>query len=258
MIKHHRYISILLITHNEESNLQKYWTWLDQCKNINEIIVVDEKSSDKTTEILKKLETKKIKVKIFERGLEDNFSNQRNFGIEKTTNNWVLWLDADEKPSKSLIRFLNHIDNLQYKNYAFKRNDIFLGYELKHGENTSQYFLRFFNKKYGRFAGAVHEIWQSPKEVKNKKIHIHHYPHQTLKTFIKKLNFYSDIRAQELFDQNQKSNLFQIIFYPLGKFIQDYFFKLGFLDGTPGIIMALGMSFHSFLVRAKLWQLSHQ
>jgi len=258
MIKKRKHISILLLTHNEEKNLLKYWTWLDKSKRINEIIVIDDNSDDKTIEILKKLETKKIKVKIFERGLENNFSNQRNFGIEKTTNNLVLWLDADEKPSNSLIRFLNHIDNLQYKNYAFKRNDIFISNELKHGENASQYFLRFFNKKYGCFTGAVHEIWQSPKEIENKKIHIHHYPHQSLKSFIKKINFYSDIRAQELYDQNQKSSLFQIFFYPLGKFIQNYFFKLGFLDSTPGIIMALGMSFHSFLVRAKLWQLSHQ
>ena len=258
MIKKHHHISILLLTKNEEKNLSKYWTWLDKAKRVNEIIVVDDNSDDKTIEILKNLESKKIKVKIFERGLNNNFSDQRNFGITKTTNNWVLWLDADEKPSTNLIRFLNHIDNLQYKNYAFKRNDVFIGHELKHGENANQYFTRFFNKKYGRFTGTVHEVWQSPKEIELKKIHIHHYPHQSLKGFIKKLNFYSDLRAQELFDQNQKSNLFQIIFYPLAKFIQNYFFKLGFLDATPGIIMALGMSFHSFLVRSKLWHLSHQ
>jgi len=254
----HKHISILLLTHNEELNIQKYWTWLGKCKKINEIIVIDDNSTDKTTEILKKLETEKIKVKIFEKELKNNFAEQRNFGITKTTNNWILWLDADEKPNRNLIRFLNHIDKLQYKNYAFKRNDIFIGNELKHGENANQYFLRFFNKKYGCFTGAVHEIWQSPKEIENKKLHIHHYPHQSLKSFIKKINFYSDIRAQELYDQNQKSNLFQIILYPLGKFIQDYFFKFGFLDGTPGIIMTLGMSFHSFLVRSKLWHLSHQ
>jgi len=255
MIKH-RHISVLLLTHNEEKNLSKYWTWLDKCKRINEIIVIDDNSIDQTQEILKKLETKRIKVKIFERGLNNNFSNQRNFGITKSKNNWILSLDSDEKPNKGLIRFLNHIDNLKYENYAFKRNDFFINNELKHGENANQHFVRFFNKKYGRFTGAVHEIWQSPKTISCQKIHIHHYPHSSLKGFIKKLNFYSDIRSQELFDQNQKSSLFQIIFYPLAKFIQDYFFKLGFLDGTPGIIMAIGMSFHSFLVRAKLWHLS--
>ena len=251
-------ISILLITRNEEGNIQKYWTWLDRCKTINEIILVDDNSTDKTVELVKKLENNRIKVKVFNRGLDNNFSQQRNFGINKTTNDWILWLDADEKPNKNLIRFLNHIDNLEYYNYAFKRHDVFLGHELNHGETAHQYFLRFFNKKHGRFAGAVHEVWQTPEEVKRKSVHIHHYPHQTLKSFIQKLNFYSDIRAQELYDQNVKSNIFQIIFYPLGKFLQDYFLKLGILDSTPGIIIALGMSFHTFLVRAKLWHLSHR
>lgn len=253
-------ISLILIIKNEEKNLTKYWTWLDRCKTIKEIIVVNDFSTDKSVEFIKTLASKKRVVKIFDRGLGNNFAEQRNFAISKTSHNWILWLDADEKPSSKLIRFLNHINDqkLKYKNYAFKRNDIFLGHELNHGETANQYFLRFFNKKFGCFVGNVHEIWQSPKETKYEKIHIHHYSHLTLKSFIQKLNFYSDIRAQELFDQNVPTGLFQIIYYPKGKFLQDYFLKLGFLDGTPGIIMALGMSFYSFLVRAKLWHLQQK
>jgi hypothetical protein len=72
---------------------------------------------------------------------------------------------------------------------------------------------------------------------------------------MEKINFYSDIRAHELFQQKIHTNLFQIVFYPLGKFLYNYIVRLGFLDSTPGIIMALSMSFHSFLVRAKLWHL---
>ena len=137
MIKRH--ISVLLLTHNEEKNLLKYWTWLDKAKRINEIVVIDDNSDDKTVEILKKLESKKIKVKIYVRGLNNNFSDQRNFGITKTTNNWIFWLDADEKPSTGLIRFLNHIGNLQYKNYAFKRNDVFINHK-KFVESIKNYY----------------------------------------------------------------------------------------------------------------------
>lgn len=258
MIKKHRQFSVLLITKNEEKAIQKYWNWISKCKNLNEIIAIDDNSTDNTVAFLKKLESKRIKIKIYNRDLNNDFSKQRNFAVNKASNDWILWLDADEKPSKKLIHFLNHIEKLEYKNYSFKRRDIFIGNELKHGENAKQYFLRFFNKKYGRFTGTVHEVWQSQEDIKQLKTHIRHYPHQSLKSFIKKINFYSDIRAQELYDQNIKSNLWQIIFYPLAKFIQNYIFNLGFLDGTPGIVMAISMSFHSFLVRAKLWHLSNR
>jgi glycosyltransferase involved in cell wall biosynthesis len=250
-------ISILLIARNEEENVKKYLNWLNQCPIINEVIVVDDNSTDDTIKILKSLKPKNCNIKIFSRGLEGNFSAQRQFGISKSTNNLIFWLDPDEEPSAKLIEFLNHIDTNQSVNYAFRRTDVFIGHQLKHGETGSQYFLRLFNKTSGRFVGAVHEVWTSPSPVQNQNLEILHYPHLTLERFLEKINFYTDIRAQELFTSKVQTNLFQIIFYPLVKFIQNYFFRLGFLDGTPGIISALGMSFHSFLVRSKLWCLQN-
>jgi len=248
-------ISLLLCTKNEEENISKNFDWLTSCKTINEIIVVDDDSTDNTVKLLEQLESKDIKVKIFNRGLDGNFSDQRNFGISKSTNDFVLWLDADETPSTKLIGFLNNIDTHQYDNVSFKRDDVFIGHKLKHGETANLKFVRLFNKKYGKFVGAVHEIWQSNKNITDKNLIINHYSHQTLKSFIQKINFYTDIRAKELFDQKTPVSLIHIILYPIGKFINNYFFKLGFLDSTAGIVMALSMSFHSFLVRAKLWHL---
>lgn len=252
-------ITLLLITKNEEENIKKNFDWLEECKSINEIIVVDDNSTDSTKNVLEKLESKERKVKVFSRGLDNNFSSQRSFGLEKTTNNWILWLDADEKPIDDFILFLNDIDLSQYKKaFAFKRVDIFLGHQLNHGETANQHFTRLFNKNHGQFINSVHEIWHSTQPVIDKDLVIYHYSHPTLKSFIQKINFYTEIRAQELLNQKVKTNLFEIIFYPLVKFFQNYFIRLGFLDSTPGIIMALSMSLHSFLVRAKLWQLQQQ
>lgn len=248
-------LSLLLLTHNESENIKKNFKWLNKCKTINEIIVVDDNSADDTKEELKKLSNKNRTIQIFSRGLDGDFSVQRAFGISQAKNNLIFWLDADEYPSNKLIQFLNHIDKHRCNSYAFKRQDNFLGKELKHGETVSQSFIRLFNKKKGSFIGKVHERWASTTPPIRKNLLIFHYSHQTLQSFIQKINFYSDIRAQELFHQKIRPSLFQIILYPLGKFIQDYFFELGFLDSTPGIILALGMSFHSFLVRAKLWHL---
>jgi glycosyltransferase involved in cell wall biosynthesis len=250
-------ITLLLLTHNEQENIRKNFDWLDKCPSINEIVAVDDNSEDKTVEAVKKLQSKSLLIKIFSRGLDNNFSAQRQFGISKSINDWILWLDADETPENDFFEFINHIDRNKYYNFAFRRHDIFLGHQLKYGETSSQYFLRLFNKNHGKFVGHVHEVWQSDQPVFHSDAYINHNSHSTLKSFFTKINFYSDIRAQELKNSGIKTNLFQIICYPKVKFFQNYIFRLGFLDGTPGIILALGMSFHSFLVRAKLWHLSN-
>ena len=251
-------LSLLLLTHNESKNLEENFNWVKNCKTIKEIIIIDDNSTDNTQEIAKKLESAHRIVKIYSHNLGNDFASQRNFGISKTSYNWVLTIDADEKPTKKLIRFLNHFDKNRYKSYSFKRQDIFLGHQLDHGENAFLNFTRLFNKKYGKFVGQVHENWQTNKETKHTKLVIQHLSHQTIKSCIQKINFYTDIRAQEMYSQKKRTNIFQIIFFPIGKFIDNYIIKLGFLDGTPGIIMALCMSFHVFLNKAKLWHLYRQ
>ena len=82
---------------------------------------------------------------------------------------------------------------------------------------------------------------------------INHYPHQTLKEFIEYINHYSSLRAEELYNQGKKVNVFEIVVWPLGKFVYNYFINLGFLDGPQGFVYAFMMSFHSFLARAKLY-----
>lgn len=254
----HNHLSLLLLTKNESKNLLDNFKWLKTCKAIREIIVVDDNSTDNTLEVIKKFETNRLNVKVFTRSLDGDFASQRNFGISQSKYNWILSLDADEKPTKKLIRFLNHFDKHQYKAYSFKRQDIFLGKILSHGENSFLNFTRLFNKQYGKFVGQVHEVWKTSKNIKKTELIIRHYSHQTIKSCIQKINFYTDIRSREMYSQRIHTNMFQIIFFPIGKFIEDYFFKLGFLDGTPGIIMALCMSFHVFLNKAKLWHLYKQ
>lgn len=246
-------ITLTLLTHNEEEKIN--FDWLKDCPRINEIIVVDDNSTDKSVEYVKKLASKNLKVSVFSRRLEGDFSAQRNFAVSKSTNSWILWLDPDEKPTKSLIDFVNKINLDKNEIYSFKRQDIFLEKILKHGETNSLNFKRLFNKKYGKFIGKVHENWDSSLPVVQKDLIIIHQSHQTLSSFLQKINLYSSLRAQELYDQKKPFRVFDLIFYPPSKFILNYYLRLGFLDSTQGIILALGMSFHSFLTRAKLWHL---
>lgn len=247
-------ISLLLLTHNSSKDLDNNFSWLDSCPTINEIVAVDDISNDDTIVKLKHLASKKRKVVILERPLGNDFASQHRFGLAKTSNDWVIWLDSDEQPSNKLVSFLKKF-NGDGHNYSFKRQEFFLKQKLKYGETAQLNFLRLFNKHYGDFIGQVHEEWQSPQPTIYTDYQIIHNSNRTLATFLRKINRYSDIRSQELYSRGIKTNLFQICFYPLAKFIMNYFFRLGFLDSTPGIIFALSVSFYTFLVRAKLWHL---
>jgi len=244
-------ISAVVLTKDEEENIKRCLDSLGFC---DEILIIDDYSSDQTVEI-----AKNRRAVVFKRKLNNNFSAQRNFGLKKASNKWVLFVDADETVSPALsseiVRRLKKSHGKQTTGFYFYRKDFFLGHSLNYGETSRVKLLRLAKKTAGRWEGKVHEEWKVKGRSEIMKNSLFHYSHEKLTDSLEKINFYTDIRAQELADKGEGISLGQIILYPLGKFLKNYFWHQGFRDGTAGIIFALMMSFHSFLVRAKLWQL---
>ena len=179
---------------------------------------------------------------------------QRNFGLEKAQGDWVLFLDADERISPDLKKeIIESIKKTDVNGFYLKRQDFFGGRALRYGETANVRLLRLGRRGKGKFKRKVHETWEVKGKIEELKNPLLHYPHQTLSDFIDHVNFHSTLHAEALKKEGVKSSLWRIVFYPKAKFIQNYIFRLGFLDGTPGIIVALMMSFHSFLARAKLY-----
>lgn len=248
------HISLALLTKNDQKNIEMHFNWLKDIKTIDEIVVVDDFSNDKTISSLKSIIDSSQTLKVYKRHLKGNFSQQRQYLISKTKNNWILWLDPDEQLSTPLISYLlNFSPKANIDSYQFVRQEIFLGHKLNHGQAITR-VTRLFDKNQGCFRGKVHEIWVSSSGL-SLNLYLYHHSNLTIDQALKKINFYTDIRSGELFDQKITTNIFEIICYPIAKFIQVYIVKLGLLDGIPGIILSLLMSFHSFLVRAKLWHL---
>lgn len=247
-------ISAVILTKNEEKNIIDC---LEAISWVDEIVIIDDNSLDRTVEIVKNLENKKIKI--YSRSLNDDFSAQRNFGLLKTTKKWVLFIDADERVSSELHEELNAlIINSKEKmkdGYFIKRKDYMWGNMLNHGETGNLSILRFAKRDAGVWTGKVHETWNIGGNVGELDNYLLHYPHQSIDEFLKEINFYSTIRANELYDKKVKVKMLDILIYPLGKFLLNYFLKLGFLDKMEGLVFSLMMSFHSFLVRSKLWLL---
>lgn len=246
-------LSAIILTKNEEQKIKKCIESLRFC---DEIIIIDDDSSDKTLDIAAKFKN----VKIFKKNLDGNFAAQRNFAIEKASGNWILFIDADEEISQKLEKeIIKTTKALEDDNNAYyiKRRDMFWGKELKYGEvydAAHKGFIRLIKKGRGQWYGNVHEVYYvNSGDVGNLENHLLHHPHANLKSFIDKINFYSSIRADELYEKGKKTNSFEIIFYPFFKFLYTYIVKLGVVDGLKGFVYCFMMSFHSFLVRSKLY-----
>lgn len=247
-------ISAVLIVKNEEKNIIDCLESLHFC---DEIIIIDDYSSDRTLELIEHFKRQYSNIKVFRRELNGDFSAQRKFGVEKVRNDWVLFVDADERITPDLAVEIK--ENLpvgeEVGGFLIPRVDFMWGKKLLHGETGNIRLLRLFNKKKGSLRGRVHEIWETRSNVKTLLNPIYHYPHPTVSAFLSEINFYSDIRAKELYEKHVKSSFLSIVLHTKGKFFLNYFVKLGFLDGTEGLVHALLMSFHSFMVRGKLWLL---
>lgn len=243
-------VSAIVLTKNEEKNISDCLKTLQWC---DEVIVVDDYSTDDTV-----LLAKSLGINVFIHTLDNNFSQQRNYGLSKAKHEWVLFIDADERVSPSLrdeIIQLTKNPIIQYNGFYLKRLDSMWGEILEHGEVGNIKLLRLARKDGGKWIGTVHEVWQIKGDTGELKNPLLHYPHQSITEFLQEINFYTTLRAQELFKEKIHVSWMQIIAYPKAKFLVNYFLKLGFLDGIQGILVALFMSFHSFLVRGKLWQL---
>jgi len=258
-------LTAVVLTKDEEKNIENCLNSLVFC---DEIIVVDDYSTDKTIEIVHKvLKVNKV-YKVIQKKLNNDFAGQRNFGLSKSRNDWVLFVDADEVVSEELKKEIIGLDSRLRGNdknicnsYYIRRRDYFWNQELKYGEIKKvrdQGIVRLVKKNSGTWMGDVHEVFHTSKNTGKLNFFLDHYPHPTLKEFINDINRYSDIRSQELFDRGVETNIFGIIFLPAGKFIYNYIFNLGFLDGAAGFTYSFMMSFHSFLVRAKLYQMTNK
>lgn len=251
-------LSAIILTKNEEHNLTRC---LKSLSCVDEIIIVDDLSEDKTIEI-----AERYKAQVYQNNLKGDFAQQRNFGMEKAKGDWLLFIDADEEVTKELAEEIKRVVSLTNKKtseselisaYAIKRRDYFWETELKHGEVSKIYnygLIRLVRKGAGSWKGNVHEEFITKGQTETLSAFLNHYPHPTVKDFLHHINIYSTLRARELYAQGKKSSLFELITFPCGKFIWTYFVKAGFWDGPAGFTYAFFMSFHSFLVRAKLYQ----
>ncbi len=223
-------ISTIIIAKNEAENLKKSLPKLHWC---DDIVVVDDFSTDDTVAI-----AKSFGAKVFSRNL-DGFGTQKQFATAQTSNNWVLNIDADEVISDALIDEIKSIDleNTIYDGFEIPIRHVFLGKPFKYGKESKFMHLRFFNKQKGGFDDAkVHEKVTLRGKVSNFQQVILHYSYANLEQYFTKLNKYTSIGAEKLFEKGKKRKVvFTICSFPF-YFIKHFLFYGNILNGKEGFI----------------------
>ena len=244
-------ISAVIITYNACATIGKCIDALQKVSD--EIIVVDSFSTDDTAEICKQ---KNIK---FYQQSWPGFGPQKNFGISKTSNDYILSIDADEIISDELAASIIAEKN---KGLTGLYRLLFLHYYYfdfaKHGASRPDTKIRMFDKTKVKWnEREVHEALVIPEGEKIKQLHgyLLHYSYTSISHQIDKLNNYTSLGAKQLFKKGKKHFLLKMIFSPPTNFIINYFIRLGFLDGVHGFVLATFAAHESFVKYAKLWEL---
>lgn len=242
-------LSIAIITYNEEENLPRT---LEAIKDIaTEIIVIDSFSADKTVEI-----AKKYGAKVFSEEWK-GFRNQKNSALEKTTQPWILFLDADEVVSPELKKsILNAIKNPTVNGYYINRKTYYLGKFLNYVWQPD-WNLRLVNRKGNpRWEGEnIHEYLKVDGKTDKLDGYLYHYTYKNLEDHFYKSLKYAKLSAEAQFKKGKRFKHHKLIINPIWAFFRIYVLNLGFLDGIRGLSVAMSYLFSTFLKYMYLWEL---
>ena len=244
-------ITAILITLNEEDNIEKC---LQSIAWVDEIIVVDSGSKDRTEEISKKY------TKNFFYSEWSGFGRQKQKALDKATSEWVLSIDADEIITEKLKEeIIKIISSENYLNgYKIPRRSFYMGKFIKHCGWYPDYVTRLALRNGCFFSeDIVHErLILSNGDTGYCRFNINHFPYKNINHHIEKINKYSDLSAIKMFENNQEVSWLKILITPFFGFFRAFFLRLGFLDGLQGLIISLSTGLIGFLKYLKLKEMN--
>ncbi|MBU4212050.1 MAG: glycosyltransferase family 2 protein, partial [Verrucomicrobia bacterium] len=246
-------ISACLTVGNEESNIRRC---LESLKWVDEIVVVDSFSKDRTVDICKEYTDRVYQHEW--RG----YVGQKELIKKMARHPWILFIDADEEMSPQLRdEILEEFEsecNRQYVGYEFPRKVFFLGQWITHGEWWPDIKMRLYRKAKGICTGREphdHVVVDGP--IKRLKGCLHHYTYDDISDQILTMNRFSTIASAGLYEERRKFSGADLLFRPAFRFFKGYFLKRGFMDGYSGFIIAMLNATGVFFKYTKLWERIH-
>jgi glycosyltransferase involved in cell wall biosynthesis len=245
-------LSVVIITLNEEDRLKDA---LESCRDIaDEIVVVDSFSTDRTVEI-----AQQYGATIYKKKFSD-YGSQKNFALDKAQHPWVLNLDADERVSDQLKKEIQTLkqqpeNTIPVEGFLIKRKTFYLHRWIKHSGWYPDRKLRLFRKDKSHWHGRIHEGLTLDGKTAKLEGDILHFTYRNITDHIKRLNRYSQMQAEDIAAKKKKLLLLRAILLPPVTFIRFYLWKLGILDGFPGLVIALVSSWATAMKYLKALEL---
>lgn len=237
-------ISAVIITFNEAHNLPNA---IESLKFADEVVVVDSGSTDRTRELAAGLGARVIENEW------PGFSAQKQFATDTASFDWVLSIDADETVSPDLRDEIIKLRDAGFgaDGYRIPRLSYYLGRPVRHSGWYPDRQLRLFDRRKGRWNGrVVHEsVSMEPgAEVRNVRSDIIHTTTTSVVGHARMINErYAPLAAEQMFLEGRRAGGLTAILSGASAFIRSYFFRLGMLDGFPGLCIASFAAYHNVL-----------
>lgn len=221
---------------------------LDSLAFCDEIVVVDSGSTDGTVELAQRRGARVIHKEWL------GFGPQKQFAVGQASHDWVLCLDSDERVTPELRAGIERTLAAPATHaYEFPRCNRFMGRYLRYGEGYPDWSLRLFDRRHARWSDdAVHERVIADGPVGRIAGDLLHDSAETLEKYLDKQERYTTLAAQEQFEAGKRASLARMFLSPLVRFVKFYFFRLGILDGWPGLAHILIGCRNSYRKYAKL------
>lgn len=248
-------LSVVISAYNEEKKIENC---LKSVKDLaNEIIFIDNFSTDKTVSLARKYTSK-----IYKRENNLMLNVNKNFGFTKATGDWILCLDADERVTPELsqeIRDLldSNVDGkLSIEGYWIPRKNIIFGKWIQSEMWWPDYQLRLFKKNRGKFPEKhVHEYIEINGKTERLKEAMIHENYSTVSQYLYKMDkIYTENEVDKIIASGQRLNWINAIRFPVNDFLKTFFAQKGYKDGLHGLVLSLLQAFYSEIIFVKIWE----
>lgn len=241
-------LSVIITTFNEEVNIAdciESVLWAD------EILVVDSYSRDRTVPIAQGYPVQVMQREYF------GSAAQKNWAIDRTTKEWVLIVDADERVPPPLageiLRTLAAPTAVH--GFSIRRENIFIDRVMRHSGWSTDTVIRLFRRDKGRYPNRrVHADLTVEGPTPLLKNSFVHYTFRSFDQYFDKFLKYAEWGAAQAYREDRRVGVLEIAGRPLWRFLRTYVIQLGFLDGLHGLVLCTLQAFGVFLKYARLWE----